>query len=398
MSRLLIIGGGFAGVGAALSAAVEADENGGGVDITLVSDSAFITNRPRLYESLKADLRQPLAPTLEPVGVDFFEGRVSGIDVECQRVEIAPANGGPASLGYDRLVVAAGSRLSLPDIPGAAEYAWNIDTFEAAEKFDRHLRQRLRDTGPDDILAIVIVGAGLTGLELATEMRGRLSEHGGGTTAERARVVLIDRRREVGPMMEDGARDVVTQALEEAGVELRLETSLQLIERDAAVFDDGVRIEAATVVLTSGLRASPLADMLGGETDGLGRLLTDETLRVAGMGKIFAAGDIARAAVDDGGRAALMSCQHAGLMGRFAGYNAARDLLDLPTVPYRQERYVTCIDLGPAGALFTAGWERALQMQGAEAKALKKQIVLERVMPPVGSAAEILAAGKLQTG
>jgi len=395
LSGLLIVGGGFAGVGAALSAAAEIDGHGADIGITLVSDSPYITNRPRLYENLAEDLRSPLAPSLEPVGVNIVLGRVTGIDVVSQNVDLDPANGGPAKLGYDRLVLAAGSRLSLPDIPGAAQFAWNIDTFESAEKFDDHLRQSLQDARPYEAPAIVIVGAGLTGLELATEMRGRLAAHGSSATAARARVVLLDRRRVAGPQMADEARNVVTRALEEAGVELRLKTTLERIERNAVILSDGERIEVASVVLTSGLKANPLTAKLDAETDGLGRLRTDEALRVSGVENVFAAGDVARAAVDEAGHSALMSCQHAGLMGRFAGYNAARDLMDLKTVPYRQERYVTCVDLGPAGALFTSGWDRSLQMQGAEAKALKKEIVHDRIMPPVGSAAEILKAGKL---
>ncbi len=123
----------------------------------------------------------------------------------------------------------------------------------------------------------------------------------------------------------------------------------------------------------------------------------DEALRVRGVADVYATGDIARAYADDD-RLALMSCQHALTMGRFAGYNAARDLLGLPLRAYRQPRYVTCLDLGPWGAVFTTGWYRQVEMARGEAKQLKRQINSQRIYPPTGDRAAILAAAALDAG
>ncbi|MDP3768765.1 MAG: NAD(P)/FAD-dependent oxidoreductase, partial [Dehalococcoidia bacterium] len=77
---------------------------------------------------------------------------------------------------------------------------------------------------------------------------------------------------------------------------------------------------------------------------------------------------------------------------RFAGENAARDLLGLPGVPYVQERYVTCLDLGRAGAVLTEGWERRVLQTGDEAKALKRRINTQVIYPPPSlNAAELVA-------
>ena len=157
----------------------------------------------------------------------------------------------------------------------------------------------------------------------------------------------------------------------------------------------GTRIDARTVILATGLRASPLAGELVAAHDGLGRLIVDEMLRVPGLRDIFATGDVARAVVDEAGNTALMSCQHAMTMGRYAGHNAARDLLGLDLEPYRQERYVTCLDLGPAGAVFTNGWNRAVELTGEAAKARKRAINGEIIYPPSGDRDAILAAATL---
>src|SRR6185437_9844222 len=125
---------------------------------------------------------------------------------------------------------------------------------------------------------------------------------------------------------------------------------------------DGEPIPTATVVLTTGMRASPLAATLAGaEHDALGRLKVDRMLRVKGATNVFAAGDIAQALADET-HLALMSCQHPLSMGRAVGRNVARDLLGLELEAYTPPDYVTCLDLGAWGAVFTRGWDRTVQM------------------------------------
>jgi NADH dehydrogenase len=87
-----------------------------------------------------------------------------------------------------------------------------------------------------------------------------------------------------------------------------------------------------------------------------------------------------------------MSCQHATRMGAFAGNNAAAELLGVPTRPYHQEGYVTCLDLGEAGALFTRGWDRKVEMVGAKAKKTKREINTTWIYPPKAERAAALAS------
>ena len=118
------------------------------------------------------------------------------------------------------------------------------------------------------------------------------------------------------------------------------------------------------MIWAAGIRAAPLTQQIPAERDNFGRLLVDRDLRVPSVPGVFATGDAASAACDDVGNYALMSCQHATRMGAFAGNNAAAELLGVPTKPYHQKAYVTCLDLGEAGALFTRGWERKVEMVG----------------------------------
>lgn len=89
------------------------------------------------------------------------------------------------------------------------------------------------------------------------------------------------------------------------------------------------------------------------------------------------------AQTDESGHRTLMSCQHAMPLGRIAGNNAMADLLGVPATAYAQPRYVTCLDLGPWGAVLTHGWQREVKLAGAEAKALKRQINRQWIYPPL---------------
>src|SRR6185312_11929144 len=161
MQQILILGGGFAGLMAALNAADETDRHGGSVAITLVSATPYLTIRPRLYERDPETLRVPLAPTLEPAGVAFVEAVARTIDTGAHLVRVEDARGRATTKTYDRLILATGSQLRAPPVPGIVEHAFDIDTYESAVTFDRHLQKVL---GSSDIAGrdtFVIVGSGM---------------------------------------------------------------------------------------------------------------------------------------------------------------------------------------------------------------------------------------------
>jgi NADH dehydrogenase len=77
-----------------------------------------------------------------------------------------------------------------------------------------------------------------------------------------------------------------------------------------------------------------------------------------------------------------MSCQHAQSLGRVAGHNAAAELVGLPLHPYSQPKYVTCLDIGPWGALYTEGWDRQVRLTREAGKAQKREINTTWIYPP----------------
>jgi NADH dehydrogenase len=140
------------------------------------------------------------------------------------------------------------------------------------------------------------------------------------------------------------------------------------------------------------MRANPLTRLFPVERDRLGRVPVDEFLRVRGVAKVFAAGDAAWAPLD-GRHVSVMPCQHGRPMGRFAGHNVVCDLFGLPLLPLHIDWYVTVLDLGSWGAVYTAGWDRHVVAKGEAAKQAKQVINRQRIYPPLTRARrEILDA------
>lgn len=393
MQKLLILGGGFAGVWAALVAARENIQQGEKLEIQLVSKDPNLTMRPRLYEPDPESLRAPLRPVLEPVGVDLLVARAEAIDPLRKTLKVSAAET-VRSLSYNCLILAAGSQLATPPVPGLAERGSSIDDHETSVAFDRHLQSlaALPETPGRD--GFVVLGAGFTGIELALELRRRIEIHSGAERAARAAITLVDREDVVGASLGANPRPVIEAALAEAGVELRLGTSVAKVEEGCVILESGEAIDALSVISTAGLRANPLAADLKAERDEMGRLVTDPMLRVEGLEAVYAAGDVARAYADDE-HLALMSCQHAIFMGQMAGFNAAHALLGLPLRPYRQPFYQTCLDLGRSGAVYTTGWDREVQKTGEAAKKLKRFINSELIYPPADDRDAILTAADI---
>jgi NADH dehydrogenase len=140
------------------------------------------------------------------------------------------------------------------------------------------------------------------------------------------------------------------------------------------------------------MEASPLTATLTGERDRYGRLAVDRFMRAKDLQNIFAAGDAAVCKMG-GTHDTVMSCQFARPMGRFAGHNVVADLFDKPMLPLDIDWYVTVLDLGAWGALYTVGWDRQVSTTGAAAKATKQIINHDRIYPPrTGRREDLFAA------
>jgi NADH:ubiquinone reductase (H+-translocating) len=387
VNDVVVLGSGFAGLWAALGAARRADELGvtpGDVNITVISSLPYHDIRVRNYEADLTPCRIPLRDVLDPVGVGHIAADVTAIHPGSRTVT--------TSLGahtYDRLVVALGSRVVKPDVPGLREFGFDVDTYGGAMALQRHLAELATGRHTRATATVVVVGAGLTGIETACELPARLAALFPDITP---RVILIDHNPHVGSDMGTSARPIIEAALTANGVQALLGVSVAAVGEDGVTLSTGEVLAASTMVWCAGMRANPLTADLAVDRDRLGRVPVDDYLCVIGVQGVFAAGDVAAAWMDDT-HVSVMSCQHGRPMGRFAGYNVISDLLGEPMLSLRIPWYVTVLDLGPAGAVYTEGWDRQVIASGAEAKATKRTINGKRIYPPLnGDRDEILAA------
>jgi len=389
--QILVIGAGFGGVWSALSAARQLDLNDRqDVEISVLAPQAELRIRPRFYEPDVHEMKAGLQALFEVAGIRFVQGAADRIDVAGKTVEYADARGERQSMPYDRLVLATGSHVMRPNLEGVSEHAFDVDTLEAAARLEAHLHA-LADQ-PDSVArnTVVVCGGGFTGIETATEMPQRLRALLGENAS--VRVIVVERGPKIGAAFGEGISPSIVQASEALGLEWYLGATVAAVDANGVTLDDGRHIESRTVIWTVGFRASPLTAQIPGERDPLGRLYVDHNLKVVGQPDIYAAGDTAYAATDDLGNFAAMSCQHAISLGRHAGNNVAAELIGVATQPYRQPKYVTCLDLGEWGAVYTEGWDRQVKLIKDEAKQLKRQINSVWIYPPVADRTAALAA------
>src|SRR6267154_1780651 len=158
MSDVVVLGSGFAGLWAALGAARRLDELGvahGGVKITVLSSQPY------------HDI--PVRDVLDPAGVGHIAADVTAIDPISHTVTTSLG-----AHGYDRLVIALGSQVVKPDIPGLREFGFDVDTYDGAMTLQRHLTALASGPHTPAAATAVVVGAGLTGIETACELPARL--------------------------------------------------------------------------------------------------------------------------------------------------------------------------------------------------------------------------------
>lgn len=286
--RVVIIGGGFGGIACARGFA-EAD-----LDVTVVDRRSHHEFQPLLFQVATAALlpdaaRYPIR-TLLPAGARFVQDAVVRIDTAAQCVHTTER-----TLPYDSLVLSPGARVELPSLfPEALPMK---DLADAVTLRD-HLFDQLAlayDQHAPAAATVVIIGGGPTGVELAGEITRLAQEELAGTSLV-PRVILVEQTDQLLPGFSRRASIRAEHALDQLGVEVRLETTVDSAEPHRYRLNGArgsANVDAGTLVWAAGVRPSPLAAELG-VVDTEGRVRVDERCRVSGHGNVYVIGDAAR--------------------------------------------------------------------------------------------------------
>lgn len=379
--RIIVAGAGFSGMWAAISAArlVHLKNAENQIDIFLVSPEPKLTIRPRLYEAELTNMAPSILEVLQAANVKYISGSVIDIDAINKTITVEKTNE-KTLVNYDAFVLATGSRVFYPELKGLKEYSFNVNSLTQAQRLEKHLLALASEPDSAARNTVVVAGGGLTGLETATEMPERLKSILGDRS--HPQVIIVDNAKKIGLAMGEKACEIINEALVSNGISVRTDVRVVSVDEHGVTLSDGEFIPSKTVIWTAGMRANELTSLIPGPHDPLGRVISDSTLRASDANGIFVTGDTVKVATDDEGNFNVMSCQHAMSLGRVAGHNAAADILNLPLHPYSQPKYVTCLDLGKWGAIFTEGWEHQVIYQGEEAKKIKQEINTLWIYPP----------------
>lgn len=314
-TRVVVIGGGYAGVMAA-NRLQRPD-----IDVALVNPRPQFVERIRLHQLAAGndDAVTDFADVLGPQVRLVVDG-ATRIDAAARTVHLQ--SGG--ALGYDYLIYAVGSTGAAPAaVPGAGQFAYPVGEFEDAQR----LRQRLADVPVS--APVVVVGGGLTGIEAAAEFAG----------LGRPTTLVTD---VLGPSLGAGGRRSVARQLAKLHVTVLDGHAVAGVGPDHVALDDGRTVPSAVTVWTAGFGVPGLAAASGLSTDALGRLLTDETLTSVDDVRILAAGD----AASPSDRPYRMSCQAALPLGAQAANTVLARLAGTEPAGVNHAMSAQCISLG----------------------------------------------------
>ena len=300
--RVVIIGGGFAGIAAA-HALRHAD-----ADVLLIDRRNHHIFQPLLYQvatavlspaEIAAPIRQLEA---KQQNVTVLLAEVTGVDVASRTIEVA-SPGGARKIAFDYLVVATGMRPNYFGHDEFARYAPGLKSLGDAETIRAkilgafELAAMTEDEGERARqMTFVLVGAGATGVELAGSLAGLVKVTLRGNfrriDPSKSTIILLDAGNRVLPTFAELLSRRVTRRLTKLGVKVMTGVKVETVDDNGVVAGER-RIPSATVVWTAGVAASPIPRMLGTKTDRAGRALVDPFLKVVEAPGVFVAGDAA---------------------------------------------------------------------------------------------------------
>jgi NADH dehydrogenase len=357
--RIVIVGGGFAGVSAArkLEKLLRAWTK---VEIVLVSRSNFFVITPLLFEACSGTLElrhcaQPIRPALKRTR--FVEATVTGIDAAQQIVHVM-AEGTESDLPYDHLIVALGSSTNLKMIPGS-ESAFTFKTMADALELRNHDIEQLERadaTGDAELrrrcLNFIVIGGGLVGIELLGELTAFADDvlrFYPRIKREEMHFHLFEATPRILPEVDQQLAAVATRVLVRRGADIRASTPVRRIESER-VHIDGETIDASTIVLAAGIVPSLAVSQIDVAHDAKGRIAVDATMRSTSHPSVWALGDCASIPGPDGKPYPALA-QHAVREARRVARNVAAVVQDRAPQPFVFRTLGTMAALGHSRAV-----------------------------------------------
>jgi NADH dehydrogenase len=338
---VVIVGGGFGGLAAAKSLKRSC------VNVLLIDRSNHHLFQPLLYQVatsvlLSGQIASPIRSLLaRQPNTSVMLGTVTGVDIGSKHVIVDTIDKIGMRIEYDYLIIATGAThsyfgheefaafapglKSLADAEGLRNRI--IEVFERAEAEDDPVEQRA-------LMTFVMVGAGPAGVEIASALafmvRATLRRDFRRIDPATARIVLVDMGPKPLATFSQKLSEAALRRLTSLGVEVRLGSAVQTIDKDGVVIGSA-RVWAKTVVWTAGVAPSPAGKWLGTAVDHAGRVQVQSDLTVSGHPEVFVIGDTA--ALEQNGRPLPGVAQVAMQQGRYAAKSIIRRITGQAALP-----------------------------------------------------------------
>ncbi len=296
MKKVVVIGGGYAGISAVLELSKKSD-----IEILLLDKHSYHNLQPEVYDFIAnkcdaADMTIDLITFCQGMGknVSFACRRVENIDFDQHIIHTEEKD----DISYDYLIITVGSRTFFPRQIDGLDKTNDLKKLHKALAFKQHFESEMfkkmdNEARKCEELSIVVVGGGLSGVEIAAEMAYYADYffEKGSFACDYMRIHLISDQQTVLPGMNPYLIDVTTKRLEELNVEIISGKRMSRADKEYIYLDDGSSIRYSFCIFAGGMEAANLTNRLNVEKNRKGQFICDEYAMVNGFGNVFAAGD-----------------------------------------------------------------------------------------------------------
>lgn len=344
MSRIVIIGGGFAGVKCASTLRKQLPKDL--YEIVLFNKENHMVFHPLLAEVVGASLspEDVIAPLRQMLpGVHCRTEDVRNIDVDRNTIEYEGYDSSTRYLSYDHVVIACGGVVNLGTIPGMADHAFPMKTIGDAINLRAHIMQQFEKAEVCDdpleklrYLSFIIVGGGYSGVEVAGEINDlakssrRFFQN---IKAEDISITLIHSQNQLLPEIGEELREFAHKKMQEAGIKVMLKSKVMVATPEGVGLSDGKSIMGGTIVCTIGTKIAPVVEKLDVIKKN-GRLVTKADMSLIDYDNVWAIGDCAQIINSYDNKLSPPTGQFAERQGRQVANNIIHSFLKQPTKPF----------------------------------------------------------------
>jgi NADH dehydrogenase len=333
LKRILILGGGFAGIKVLQYLQKEFQDNIG-VDMTIVSKDNFFLFTPMLPEVAASaiETRHIITPIRSFCKrARFFEADVNYINIEKKEVGIkydigkhsSPLYAKSKVLNYDFLVIALGGETNFFGIESVSDNAFTIKTIGDALELRNHIINMLEQADMEsednelqkELMTFVVVGGGFSGVEtvggLNDFVRDSVKQFYHNINIKDMKVILINSGNRVLPEVSEELSEFTLNKLDKNGVQIMLNCRVTEVGKNSILLNNGKSIQSNTLVWAGGVKPNDIISRLNCQHDKSGKIITEQNLRVKGNENLFALGDCAFVKDPDTGNPYPPTAQHA---------------------------------------------------------------------------------------